>query len=74
VQGPDVDRYGRTVATCAVGLQDIGAAMVRQRWAVDNEWYSGGAYAAEQLEAEQAERGPWSGSFVAPREWRARQN
>jgi len=40
--------------------------MVRQGWALDYEWYSGGAYAAEQLEAEQAERGPWSGSFMAP--------
>jgi endonuclease YncB( thermonuclease family) len=33
----DRDRYGRTVATCMVGGQDIGAAMVRQGWALDFE-------------------------------------
>jgi endonuclease YncB( thermonuclease family) len=31
----DVDRYGRTVATCTAAGQDIGAAMVRQGWALD---------------------------------------
>jgi endonuclease YncB( thermonuclease family) len=67
----DIDQYGRIVATCTVNGEDIGAAMVRQGWALDFERYSNGAYAAEQLEAEQAQRGLWSGSFVAPWEWRA---
>jgi endonuclease YncB( thermonuclease family) len=62
----DGDRYGRTVATCTVAGQDIGAAMVRQGWALDVERYSSGRYAAEQLDAEQAQRGLWSGSFVPP--------
>jgi endonuclease YncB( thermonuclease family) len=62
----DVDRYGRSVATCTVEGQDIGAAMVRSGWALDFERYSRGAYAAQQLEAEQAERGLWSGAFVPP--------
>jgi endonuclease YncB( thermonuclease family) len=66
----DRDRYGRTVATCSVADQDVGAAMVRQGWALDFERYSNGAYAAEQLEAEQESRGLWSGAFVAPWEWR----
>jgi endonuclease YncB( thermonuclease family) len=66
----DVDRYGRTVATCTADGQDLGAAMVRQGGALDFERYSGGAYDAEQLEAEQAQRGLWSGSFVPPWEWR----
>jgi endonuclease YncB( thermonuclease family) len=66
------DRYGRTVATCTVDGQDIAAAMVRQGWALDYERYSGGAYAAEQLEAEQDQRGLWAGSFVPPWEWRGR--
>ena len=68
---PDIDGYGRIVATCAVAGRDIGSAMVRQGWALDYERYSGGAYAAEQFEAEQAQRGLWSGSFVAPWGWRA---
>jgi endonuclease YncB( thermonuclease family) len=66
----DTDRYGRTVATCSVAGEDIGAAMVRSGWALDYERYSGGHYAAEQLEAEQAQRGLWSGAFVPPWEWR----
>jgi endonuclease YncB( thermonuclease family) len=65
-----VDRYGRTVAMCTVNGQDVGAAMVRQGWALDFERYSRGAYAAEQLAAEQARRGLWSGAFIPPREWR----
>jgi endonuclease YncB( thermonuclease family) len=69
----DIDRYGRTVATCSVAGQDIGSAMVRQGWALDYNRYSGGAYAAEQLEAEQAQRGLWSGSFVPPWQWRQAQ-
>ncbi len=64
------DRYGRTVATYTVNGQDVGAAMVRRGWALDFERYSRGAYAAEQLEAEQAQRGLWSGSFIPPWEWR----
>jgi endonuclease YncB( thermonuclease family) len=66
----DRDRYGRAVARCTVAGEDVGAAMVRSGWALDYERYSGGAYAAEQLEAEQAQRGLWSGSFVSPWEWR----
>lgn len=66
----DVDRYGRTVATCTVGGVDIGSELVRQGWALDYENYSKGAYAIEQLEAEAAQRGLWSGSFVPPWEWR----
>jgi hypothetical protein len=38
--------------------------MVRSGWALDFGRYSGGHYAAEQLETEQAQRGLWSGSFV----------
>jgi endonuclease YncB( thermonuclease family) len=68
----DRDRYGRTVATCSVNGQDIGSAMVRSGWALDYERYSGGAYLGEQLDAIQAQRGLWSGSFVPPWEWRAR--
>jgi endonuclease YncB( thermonuclease family) len=68
----DVDRYGGTVARCTAAGQDIGAAMVRQGWALDYERYSGGHHAAEQLEAEAAQRGLWSGSFMPPWEWRAR--
>jgi endonuclease YncB( thermonuclease family) len=44
--------------------------MVWYGWALDYDRYSHGAYADEQLEAEQAQRGLWSGSFVPPWDWR----
>jgi endonuclease YncB( thermonuclease family) len=69
----NIDRYDRIVATCAtIDGQDIGAAMVWNGWALDYERYSGGEYADEQREAEAAQRGLWSGSFVPPWEWRSR--
>lgn len=68
----DIGRHGRIVATCTVDGQDTGAAMVRQGWALVYERFSGGAYAEQQAEAEQAQRGLWSGSFVPPWEWRRR--
>lgn len=51
----DVDRYHRTVATCDIDGEDIGATMVWYGWALDYD--SHGAYADEQLDAEQAQRG-----------------
>jgi endonuclease YncB( thermonuclease family) len=68
----DRDQYGRTVATCTVNGRDVGSAMVRSGWALDYAKYSHGAYLGEQLDAVQAQRGLWSGSFVPPWEWRDR--
>jgi hypothetical protein len=45
--------------------------MARQGWALDFERYSGVRYAAAYLDAEQAQRGLGSGSFVPPWERRA---
>jgi endonuclease YncB( thermonuclease family) len=51
----------------------LNREIVRQGWAL--AWYpdsgavAGPAYAAEQIEAEQAQRGSWSG--VSPWKWRA---
>jgi endonuclease YncB( thermonuclease family) len=69
----ELDRYARTVSICLAGRHDIGSAMVRHGWALDYTKYSKGAYATEQLEAQQARRGLWSSSFIAPWEWRAQQ-
>ncbi|MGH6884600.1 MAG: thermonuclease family protein [Geminicoccales bacterium] len=50
--------------------------MARQGWALayypERGAVPGPTYDAEQLEAEQAGRGLWAGSFIPPREWRAR--
>lgn len=66
----DRDRYGRIVATCSVGGQDMGAWLVRTGWALDWPQYSKGAFAAEQAEAARARRGMWQGEFEKPWEWR----
>jgi endonuclease YncB( thermonuclease family) len=63
----DRDRYGRTVAVCAAGGVDLGAAMVKGGLAV-----ALGAYAADEREARDARRGIWSSSFDRPAAWRAR--
>jgi endonuclease YncB( thermonuclease family) len=70
------DRWQRGLAVCFAGALELNREMVRQGWAL--AWYPdrgaipGPSYDAEQLEAEQAQLGLWSGSFVPPWEWRKR--
>jgi endonuclease YncB( thermonuclease family) len=59
------DRYHRWLATCSVGGADLGGAIVAAGWAVADL-----GYAAEESEAEKQRRGIWSGTFMAPSEWR----
>src|SRR5438477_9379756 len=66
-----LDRYSRTVATCSVGNIDLGEWLVRGGLALDWPQYSKGKYAAAQRDAEKAERGVWSGSYVEPWLYRA---
>jgi len=69
-QPRNLDRYGRTVATCSTEAGDIGAQMVRQGWAVVYRQYAKGAYEAEEAEAKAEKRGIWSGRFEMPSDWR----
>lgn len=59
------DKYGRGLAVCRVGAVDLGAAMVRDGWAV-----AYGLYEAEEAEAQRAKRGLWAGSFEWPEDFR----
>jgi endonuclease YncB( thermonuclease family) len=64
-----LDRYGRTVAVCALADgSDINAWMVRQGWAIASGFSR--IYAAEAAEAKAARRGIWDGTFITPAEWR----
>lgn len=63
------DRYGRTVALCRVDGSDLGAAMVRDGWAVAFVRYAMD-YVAQEQEARSARRGLWEGTFTAPEIWR----
>jgi endonuclease YncB( thermonuclease family) len=57
------DRYGRTVASCAVGGADVADWVVRQELALDWPHYSNGRYFRAQDEARHGERGIWAGSY-----------
>ncbi|MFG1211046.1 thermonuclease family protein [Xanthobacter flavus] len=63
------DRYGRTLAHCAVEGQDVGASMVRAGWALAFVRYSR-EYLPQEEEARSAAAGMWSMEFVAPWDWR----
>ena len=65
----DRDRYGRVVAVCRYGGQDVNAWMVREGWAMAYRRYSS-AYVGEEAAAKAAKRGLWRGKFVPPWDWR----
>lgn len=65
----DVDRYGRIVATCTVGGEDMGAWLVRSGHAVAYRDY-GSDYVCEEAEAAREKRGLWAMRFVEPSAWR----
>ena len=62
----DVDRYGRTVATCGIAGIDVADWLVRSGLALDYRQYSKGAYAAAQTAADESHLGVWRGPFVEP--------
>ena len=65
----DRDRYGRIVAVCRYGGQDVNAWLVREGWASAYRRYST-AYVGEEAAAKAAQRGVWRGEFVPPWDWR----
>lgn len=65
----DRDRYGRSVAVCWVGGEDVNAWMVAEGWAFAYRKYSM-RYVAEEMAAKSAKRGVWRGDVVAPWDWR----
>ncbi len=65
----DVDRYGRVVATCFVGVTDLGCWMVAHGWAVAYRRYSD-RYIADEQAARDAGAGIWVGTFIMPWNWR----
>ena len=66
------DRYGRQIATCFLGRQNLNAWMVRQGWAIAYRRYST-EYVGAENRARRARRGIWSGSFEKPWRWRRKQ-
>jgi endonuclease YncB( thermonuclease family) len=69
-QGLYLDRYGRTVARCTAGGEDLGGWMVRHGYALDYSRYSHGAYLAAEMRARAERAGMWAGTFARPEDWR----
>lgn len=68
-----VDAYKRTLATCYFGDEDLNAWMVQQGWALAYVQYSS-AYRQVEEDARTNQRGLWQGAFIAPWDWRHRNN
>ena len=68
-QPKDQDRYGRIVAICWLGAEDLGAWIVSRGWALAYRRYSVD-YVLHEDTANQGRRGLWRGEFQAPWEWR----
>lgn len=66
-EGRADDRYGRRLAICAAGGEDLNARMVEDGFAV-----AFGNYEAEEADARARRAGLWAGTFDQPRDWRAR--
>jgi endonuclease YncB( thermonuclease family) len=67
----DTDQYSRSLANCFIEGEDVSAWMVRSGWALSFVCYSH-AYDADETAARAAGAGLWSGSFIAPWDWRHR--
>ena len=66
------DRFGRIVAVCRSGDENLNAWMVSHGWAMAYWRYSWG-YLPEELLARWNQVGIWEGDFVAPWVWRHQQ-
>ena len=66
----DIDRYGRTVAICRAGGEDLGAMMVRDGYAWAFLRYSAD-YADQEARARADRLGVHAHGCTAPWEWRA---
>lgn len=65
----DTDRCKRIVAGCTLAGEDLGEWLVLNGWAVAYRRYSRD-YERQEGEAQQVQRGIWSGPFVMPSDWR----
>ena len=68
-QPRDLDRYGRVVAVCFKGNEDLNRWMVANGWAVAYKQYSLD-YVADEVGARRSRINIWSGEFEMPRDWR----
>jgi endonuclease YncB( thermonuclease family) len=65
------DRYDRSLGNCFVDGEDVSAWMVRSGWALSFVRYSH-AYDGDEAAAGEAQVGLWARAFIAPWDWRHR--
>lgn len=67
------DAYRRTLATCYLAGENLNGWLVQQGWALAYVKYSS-AYRQVEEDARANQRGIWQGAFIAPWDWRHRNN
>jgi endonuclease YncB( thermonuclease family) len=70
--GKKRDRWGRLIAVCYLGSQDLNAWLVRRGLAVAYRKHSKD-YVSQEARARKAKIGVWSGTFDMPWDWRKAQ-
>jgi endonuclease YncB( thermonuclease family) len=65
--GDKHDRYGRVLARCFLGGEDLAAWLVREGHVLATDYY----YITDEISARRAKRGIWQGSFERPSDYRA---
>ena len=68
-----IDVYQRTLGTCFLTDEDLNAWMVQEGWALAYVQYSK-AYVRAEEDARTQQRGLWQGAFIAPWDWRHKNN
>lgn len=66
------DQYGRSVAVCRLGKEDLNEWLAKTGNAVAYQEFSKD-YIAAETEARSAGKGVWQGEFQIPKEWRKEQ-
>ena len=66
-----LDRFGRSIASCKLGAEDLERWLVKEGLALAYVKYSQ-VYTEDERMAEKAHAGLWAGAFVAPWDWRQR--
>lgn len=66
---PTGKSWDRVVAICSLNEVDLGAWLVREGWAVDDDRYEPD-YHLEEQHARESKSGAWRGSFKHPMTWR----
>lgn len=68
-RGQGRDTYGRVLAVCSAGYDELNKTMVEQGWATAFRKYSE-TYVASETRAKQVKLGIWSSTFVLPEDYR----